>query len=85
MPNYKLTGSYVKVKAAGKISTMRVTGGMAWLVPSSTAPADSADAFPMYERDVPFTFAANVEVWAKTSGARSGDVTLCSFEVAAAT
>ena len=77
MPNYTLTGSYVKVKSAGNISTMRITGGIARLVPSATAPQDSADAFPMYSSDQPFTFGANVEVWAKGKG------TLYVFEVAA--
>lgn len=79
MPNFTLTSTYQKVKSAGKISTMRVTGGYAKIVNSSTAPQDSVDAFPIYASDQPATFAANVEVWAKGSG------TLHSFEVTATT
>lgn len=68
MPNYKLTPTYTKVKSAGNISTMRVTGGVCQLVPSATKPQDSADAFPIYERDQPATFSDNLVVWAKGSG-----------------
>lgn len=66
--NYALTGEYVKVKEAGVISTMRVTGAIANIVESSTKPAATAASFPLRQADQPATFATNLEVWAKGSG-----------------
>lgn len=65
---FELTGEYVKVKESGVISTMRVTGAIARLVESATKPDADAVSFPMRDGDVPFTFASNLEVWAKGSG-----------------
>lgn len=64
MPQIQLNNTWQKVKSAGKLSTMRVSGGFCRISQS----ASGSDAFPLYERDQPAAFASNLEIWATGTG-----------------